>query len=317
MTPDMAEDVLAGLEAARHREDAAEGAPAARSPWQLAWTRLRRDRVAMVSLVVIVIVLLLAVFAPLVADVTHHGRDQQFRQTGLSPEGVPVGPGTTFLAGTDDLGRDVLVRTIYGARVSLIAGVGATLLAVAIGTAVGLAAGFLGRVTDTVLSRLIDVILAMPFVLTAAALVTRFHASLLLAILVIAFFSWAYVARIVRGQVLSIREREYVEAARSLGASSFRIMRVDVLPNVFAQVVVLASLLVPSAIVFEATLSFLGLGVPPPVPSWGGMISEAQQDPQAWWFYTCPGVFLLLTTLSFNLFGDGIRDAFDPRAGRS
>lgn len=288
-----------------------------RTPWQLAWQRLRRDRVAMISLVIIILVLLVAVFAPVVAAVTGHPVNEQYRETGLTPEGLPKPPSTEFWLGTDDLGRDILVRIAYGARISLLVGVAATALTVAIGVVIGLAAGFLGGLVDTVLARLIDVVLSVPFLLVAIALVSITGPSLAVTVLVIGFFSWASVARIVRGQVLSMREREFVEAARSLGASDRRIMFVDILPNVLAPVIVYASLLIPVVIVVEATLSFLGLGLAPPTADWGGMISEAQNYyTTSWWFVVFPGAALLLTTLAFNLLGDGIRDAFDPRSDR-
>ncbi|QIM20970.1 ABC transporter permease [Phycicoccus sp. HDW14] len=288
-----------------------------RSPWALAWQRLRRDRVAMVSLVVIVLVVLVAVLAPLVAAVTGHPPNEQFRETGLSPDGLPVGPSTEFWFGTDDLGRDVLVRIAYGARVSLLVGVVATALTVVIGVVVGLVSGFVGGVVDTVLARLVDIVLSMPFLLVAIALVSITGPSLTVTIVVIGSFSWAAVARIVRGQVISLREREFVEAARSLGAGDLRIMFVDVLPNVLAPVIVYTSLLVPIVILTEASLSFLGLGLAPPTADWGGMIDEATNYyTTSWWFVFFPGLALLVTTLAFNLFGDGVRDAFDPRSDR-
>jgi peptide/nickel transport system permease protein len=288
-----------------------------RSPWLLAWQRLRRDQVAMGSLVVIVLIILMAVFAPLATTITGHPVNEQYRQQGLTADGLPTAPSSLFWLGTDDLGRDILVRIAYGARISLLVGVVATALTVVIGVVIGLAAGFLGGIVDTLLARLIDVVLSIPFLLVAIALVSITGPSLLVTVLVIGFFSWASVARIVRGQVLSLREREFVEAARSLGASDSRIMFVDILPNVLAPVIVYASLLIPVVIVVEATLSFLGLGLAPPTADWGGMISESQNYyTTAWWFVVFPGVALLITTLAFNLFGDGVRDAFDPRADR-
>lgn len=288
-----------------------------RSPWALAWDRLRRDRVAMISLGVIVVIILMAILAPLATAITGHGVNEQFHRTGLTPDGLPKGPSSQFWLGTDDLGRDIFVRIVYGARVSLLVGVVSTALTVVIGVVVGLAAGFLGGIVDTILARLVDVILSVPFLLVAIALVSVTGPSLLVTVLVIGFFSWASMARIVRGQVLSLREREFVEAARSIGAGSWRTMFVDVLPNVLAPVIVYASLLIPVVIVVEATLSFLGLGLPPPTADWGGMISEANNYYQtAWWFVVFPGAALLITTLAFNLFGDGVRDAFDPRADR-
>jgi peptide/nickel transport system permease protein len=162
-----------------------------------------------------------------------------------------------------------------------------------------------------------DVVLSFPFLLFAIALVSIYGSGLGISVFVIAFFTWAAVGRIVRGQTLSIREKEYIEAARSLGAGDLRIMFVDVLPNLMAPVIVYTTLLIPIAIVFEATLSFLGLGVVPPTPTWGNMLSDSQDFYQvAWWFPLFPGLALLLTTLAFNLLGDGVRDALDPRAGR-
>jgi peptide/nickel transport system permease protein len=206
-----------------------------------------------------------------------HGPDTQYRTTGLTPDGLPVGPSRTFLLGTDNLGRDILVRIAYGARISLLVGVVSTLLAVVSGVVVGLVAGYSGGAVDTVLARFMDVVLSFPFLLFAIALVAVVGPSLRVAILVIAFFSWAAVGRVIRGQTLSLREREF----------------------------------------FEATLSFLGLGVVPPTPSWGGMLADSLQYYQvAWWFVLFPGLALLATTLSFNLLGDSVRDALDPNADR-
>jgi peptide/nickel transport system permease protein len=289
-----------------------------RSPWQLAWARLRRDRVGIASAIVIVLLALVAVGAPLIAHVVGHGPETQYPDTGLTPDGLPMGPGTNgFILGTDNLGRDVLVRVVYGTRISLLVGVVATLLATVAGVVVGLVAGYFSGAVDTVIARFMDAVLSFPYVLFAIALVSVFGASLPISVLVIAFFSWAAIGRIVRGQTLSIREREYIEAARSLGAGDLRIMFVDILPNLVAPVIVLASLLIPTAIVFEATLSFLGLGVIPPTATWGNMLSDSQDYYQvAWWFALFPGLALLTTTLAFNLLGDSVRDALDPRTER-
>lgn len=288
-----------------------------RGPWQLAWARLRRDKVAVTSAVVIVIIVLAAIFAPVVASIVGHGPDAQFRTTGLTLAGIPKGPSSRFIFGTDDLGRDVFVRVVYGARISLLVGVVATGLAITLGVVIGLLAGYFGRAVDTVLSRFMDVVLSLPYLAFAIALVSVVGPSLWISIAVIAFFSWASVGRIVRGQVLSIKEREFVEAARSLGAGDLRIMFVDILPNVLAPVIVYATLLIPMSIVFEATLSFLGIGVQPPTPTWGNMLSEALPFYSvAWWFVVFPGLALLITTIAFNLLGDSVRDAFDPRASQ-
>jgi peptide/nickel transport system permease protein len=288
-----------------------------RSTWQLAWARLRRDKAAVGSAIVIVLIILFAIFAPVVASITGHGTNQQFRDTGLDSFGLPVAPNHTFLMGTDDQGRDIFVRIAYGARISLFVGVVATLATVAIGAVLGLAAGYLGGLVDTIIARAVDLVLSLPYLLFAICLVSVEGPSLTIVIFVIAIFGWAAVARIVRGQVLSIREKEYIEAARSLGASSWRIMFIDILPNVTAQLIVYATLLIPVSIVAEASLSFLGLGIPPPTADWGQMLAESESlYQQAWWFLVFPGLALVITTLAFNILGDGVRDALDPRFDR-
>jgi len=284
-----------------------------RSPLRLAWARLRRDPVAVGSATVLVLLAAMALAAPAIAHAVGHGPDDQYHDVGLTTAGLPVGPSHRFLLGTDNLGRDILVRVAYGARISLLVGVAATLLATVAGVVVGLVAGYVGGVVDVVLARTMDVVLSFPYLLFAIALVSVFHPTLAISIFVIAFFSWAAMGRIVRGQTLSIREKEYIEAAWSVGSGTLRVMFVEVLPNLVAPVIVLATLLVPTAIVFEATLSFLGLGVAPPTPTWGGMLSDSLSFYRvAWWFPLFPGLALLATTLAFNLLGDSVRDALDP-----
>jgi peptide/nickel transport system permease protein len=185
---------------------------------------------------------------------------------------------------------------------------------------VGLVAGYYGGWIDAVLARFMDILLSFPILLFALAIIARFGPSLELVLVVIAMFSWPYIGRLVRGQVISLREREFVEAARALGSSDLRIMFVEIAPNLIALAVIYATLLIPVNIVLEATLSFLGLGVLPPTASWGNMIAEAQTGDLftvAWWFLVFPCVALVLTTLAFNLLGDGLRDALDPRHGHS
>ena len=208
----------------------------------------------------------------------------------------------------------MLVRVVYGARVSLLVGVVASCIAVFVGVVVGLTAGYFGGLVDSFLARHgRGALAAVPGVRDRAGLDRR--AEPRMSIGVIAFFSWASVGRVVRGQTLSISEPEYVEAARSLGASDVRIMFVEIFPNVLAPVIVYATLLIPAAIVFEATLSFLGLGVVPPTPSWGNMLAESIAYYRvAWWFVLFPGAALLVTTLAFNLLGDSVRDALDRAA---
>jgi ABC-type dipeptide/oligopeptide/nickel transport system permease subunit len=295
-----------------------------KSPMVLAWRRLRHDRAAMISLGVIAIIVACAIGAPVFATITGHGDMQQFPNTGLNSFGQPVAPSSTFWLGTDSLGRDLLVRIAYGARISLFVGVVATAVTVIGGTVIGLAAGYFGGIVDSILARFMDWMLAVPFLLLAITLfsVAEFHPifgilgpGLPIVIVVLGVFGWATTGRIVRGQVLSIKEKEYIEAARALGAGPWRIMFVDILPNLLAPLIVYATLLIPATIVGEATLSFLGVGVQPPTADWGQMISDASTmflyGP--WWYLVFPSVALLITTLAFNIFGDGVRDAFDPR----
>jgi peptide/nickel transport system permease protein len=297
-----------------------------KSPWVLAWRRLRRDRAAMISLGVIVVIVLMAIFASVIAAILGHGVYQQFRGTnpaGLSPTGQPAGPGSAFWLGTDDQGRDLFVRIAYGARISLFVGVVATAVTVAGGLVLGLAAGYFGGFVDSLIARFFDWLLAIPFLLLAISLISVVNVhpigplrpGLPVVIVVLGFFGWAAVGRIVRGQVLSIREKEYIEAARALGARPWRIMFVDILPNLLAPVIVYSTLLIPALIVGEATLSFLGVGVLPPTADWGEMISTSQNYYLygSWWYLVFPSLALLITTLAFNIFGDGVRDAFDPR----
>lgn len=289
-----------------------------RSPWQLAWARLRRDKVAIGSFAVICLIVLLAVFAPVIAHLLGHGPNAQFRSTGISAQGIPVGPGSTFFFGADDLGRDVFLRVIYGARISLLVGVVASGLSVLVGLLVGLTAGYFAGFVDTMLSRFMDAVLALPFLMFAIALVSLVGPGLTITIAVIAFFSWASVGRIVRGQVMSVKAREFVEAARAVGSSHLRIMFVDLLPNVLPPAIIYATMLIPLSIVFESTLSFLGIGVLPPTATWGNMLAEAIPYYQvAWWFVAFPGLALVITTMAFNLLGDSVRDALDPRAGQA
>lgn len=281
--------------------------------------RLVRDPASMVAVAGIVLIVVLALAAPLIAQLTGHGPNEQFRDIGLTPEGLPVPPGGTFLFGTDQLGRDVLVRLAYGARVSLVVGVVASLAAAMIGVLVGITAGYFGGKVDTVLSRVMDLVMSIPFLLAAIALVSVVGPSLALSTGVIVFFTWTPLARVIRGQTLALRQREFVEAARSLGAGQFSIIVRDILPNLMVPILIYTTLMVPGAIVFEATLSFLGMGVVPPTASWGGMLAEAANNSiylVAPWLVLIPGTALLIATLAFNTLGDGLRDALDPRASR-
>ncbi|HEY7486400.1 MAG TPA: ABC transporter permease [Streptosporangiaceae bacterium] len=286
----------------------------ARSPWQLAWARLRRDKAAVGSAVILVLIVLIAVGAPLLTHWFGADPTKTDAAGGLSGDGLPLGPSAAHLLGTDELGRDVFSRAVYGARVSLLVGLSSTVLATVIGVAAGTLAGYFDGWFDGVISRVLEIVLSFPYLILALVAAATIGPSMTMEIVVISFFSFAAIARVVRGQVISIRAREYIEAARSLGAGHLRIMRVDILPNLLAPVIVLATLLLPTAIVTESTLTFLGAGIDIRTPSWGGMLSESTQYYQvAWWYLFVPGGLLLLTTLACNLLGDGVRDALDPR----
>jgi peptide/nickel transport system permease protein len=238
-------------------------------------------------------------------------------------------PSVHYLFGVDSLGRDVFSRVLYGARVSLEVAFIATGLSMIIGVTLGMVAAFYRGWVDTIISRLIDVLLAFPILLLALGLAAAcslgkgclgglIKPGLTVVIFVIAFVNWTYIARIIRGQVLSLREKEFIDASRSLGASNGRIIFREVLPNLVAPIIVYATLIIPQNILFEAALSFLGVGVQPPNASWGAMLSNATEIfDSAWWYMTFPGLALLLTVLAFNLLGDGLQDALNPKAGRS
>ncbi|MGH2867509.1 MAG: ABC transporter permease [Solirubrobacteraceae bacterium] len=296
----------------------------ARSPRQLLWRRFRSDRVAMASAIFIIALIVLAFAAPLVVSILGLQSPYQNNPSALDAFGSPSGPSATHPFGVDQLGRDVFSRVIYGSRVSLEVGIFGTAIAAVIGTVLGLLAGFYRGWVDTVISRIVDVFLAFPVLVLGlgigAACGVRGCAGGLIqpglgtVIFIIALSSFTYIARIARGQVLSLREKEFIEASRSLGASNRRIIFREILPNLLAPLIVYSSLLIPTNILFEAGLSFLGVGIRPPTSSWGQMISDASPIYQtAWWYMVFPGVALLLTVLAFNLVGDGLLDALNPR----
>ncbi len=280
----------------------------------------------------VVVMMALALAAPLFAAMTGHGPNELFvyetttSELGFSPE--KAAPSATFWFGADLTGRDLFVRIMYGARTSLTVALLATGIELVIGVSLGVMAGFYRGKADTVISRISDVFLALPVILLALGLVAAcgttkegclwglIKPGLLLVALVIGLFSWPYVARIVRGQVLSLREKEFIQASRALGASDRTIMRREVFPNLVAPLIVYATLMIPTNILFEAALSYLGIGIPESIPSWGAMLQEASGSFRyAWWYMLFPGLFLFATTLAFNLVGDGLRDALDPRTG--
>jgi ABC-type dipeptide/oligopeptide/nickel transport system permease subunit len=301
-----------------------------RSLGRIAWTRLKRDRVAMISAGVIVFLVLVAILAPVIVKVLGHPPTEYHANLVSEDDSLPIagwgGISRHFLFGVEPVnGRDLFSRVVYGSRISLIIAFFATMLSVVIGVFFGVVAGYFGGWIDAIISRTMDAFLAFPLLLFAFVLagVIPDHSfgmsgntlRVVILIFIIGFFSWPYIGRIIRGQTLSIREREYVEASRSLGARPMFIILREVLPNLVAPILVYTTLLIPTNILFEAALSFLGVGVPPPTPTWGGMLSDAVQwatvDP---WFMLFPGLAIFVTVLAFNLFGDGLRDAFDPRS---
>ena len=341
----------AGLGAAVASETGGElgglGEVQARGYWELVWRRFRKDKVAIASAVFIVLLLLTAfVGAPIAKHYVGHGPTDIFAavpQVVELPSLLPAGPMTHFvnpytgghdvmvLGAANELGQDEFLRLLYGARVSLEVALLSTIGVMIIGVILGASAGYFRGATDTVISRLTEITMAFPLLLFVIALAATvgprlneitfgvFPQGVVTLVLIFSIFGWFYPARIMRAQVLSIREKEYVEAARMIGASDARIIRSHVLPHLVAPMIVYSTLIVASYVLFEAGLSFLGVGIPLTVPSWGNLLSSAPE------YYTTrpllmvwPGLAVLMTTLAFNLLGDGLRDAFDPRSvGRS
>ncbi|GAA1646604.1 ABC transporter permease [Kribbella alba] len=310
-----------------------QGAPRieGRSLWRISWTRLKRDKVAMAGAVVVGLLILMAIFAPLIVKVlgdppNAFHQDLIDTKTGtLAPYGKFGGISWQHLMGLEPVnGRDIFSRVVYGSRISLLIAFFATLLSVAIGTTMGVIAGFFGGWVDAAISRLMDIFLAFPLLVFAIALAGVMPDDafglkgntlrVCLLIFIVGFFNWPYIGRIIRGQTLSLREREYVDAARSLGARRPYILFTELLPNLLGPILVYSTLLIPTNILFEAALSFLGVGIRPPTASWGGMLSDAVTFYTMPHFMLWPGLAIFVTVLAFNLFGDGLRDALDPRA---
>ena len=318
--------VVAG--AAEVHPETISAAVEGRSPRQIFWARFRQDKAALAGAVVIVILLLLAIFAGVISSLIGHGPNDVYNNM-TDDFGIPKGPNSSFWFGADGSGRDVFVRVIYGARISLLVAALATTISMTIGVTVGVIAGYYRGVVDTIVSRLSDVVLALPQLLLAIGIAAACSVSangclngwvqpgVKLVVFVISAFTWPYIARIVRSTTLSLREKEFVEAARSLGASDRRIIFREILPNLVAPIIVYTTLFIPANILLEAALSFLGVGVQPPQSSWGKMLSDATQIfSTAWWYMLAPGLALLLTVLAFNLVGDGMQDALNPKSGR-
>jgi peptide/nickel transport system permease protein len=281
--------------------------------WQEVWERFRKDKFAVMGLVVIAILVFVAITAPWIAP---HDPTTQY-DDGLTMQGMPVGSSSKFLLGTDTLGRDLLSRLMFGARVSLVIGIMANGLALILGVIFGLTAGFFRHTTETAIMRATDVMMAFPIYLLAVALVSVLKPSLWILIFVIGFVYWTPMTRVIHGEVLSIREKEFVAAARLTGCSNVRILYRHILPHLVAPIIVYTSLGIATTVLFEATLSYIGLGVQPPTPSWGQMIADGQSYYlSAPHLVIYPGLCIMLTVLAFNLVGDGLRDAFDPQQRR-
>jgi peptide/nickel transport system permease protein len=304
------------------------GEIAARTPTQLFWRRLRGDKTAMVALGVVIVLIGVAIFAPLVTKLVGAPPPNVQNTKALDEFGSAAAPSSHHILGTDDVGRDVFSRVVYGARVSLTVAILSTGIALVIGAVIGLIAGYYRGFADSILSRSMDVALAFPVLLFAVgvgfACQTKegcvgglLQPGISTVVVVIAIPTIPVFARLVRGQVLSLREREFVQAAHALGASGPRIMFREILPNLVAPLIVYATLIIPANILFEASLSFLGVGIKEPNPSWGAMISDATRIfDTAWWYMLFPGLALVITVLAFNLLGDGLQDALNPRSSK-
>jgi peptide/nickel transport system permease protein len=301
----------------------------ARSPLQLFWRRLRKDKVALVALVFIVLLILAAILAGPITKLVGAAQPNVQSTDALDDFGLPKGPSSEHIFGADQIGRDVFSRVLYGAQVSLKVAFIGTGLSMVIGVTMGMMAGFYRGWVDTAIARFIDILLAFPVLLLGLGLATAcsdrngclggtLQPGLSVVIFIIVIANWPYFARIIRGQVLSLREREFVEASRSLGASNTRIIFREILPNLVAPIIVYATLFIPANILLEAALSFLGVGVPPGQASWGQMLSDATEIfDTAWWYMFFPGMALLLTVLAFNLVGDGLQDALNPKGTKN
>lgn len=270
-----------------------------------AWKRLIRNKLAMLGLAIVIFLILIAIFAPLISPY-----DPIIR---IKEESL-LGPSSTHLFGTDILGRDILSRVIYGSRVSIEVGVIAVGISVIIGLILGALSGYFGSIPDIVIMRVADIFFAFPYILGAIAIMTVLGPGIVNIFIAIGILGWASFARIFRGSILSIKNKEYIEAARALGASNYRIITKHIFPNAFAPIIVYATMNVGTAIIVEAALSFLGIGVQPPTPAWGKMLAESlDYIDTAPWMMIFPGFAILITVLGFVLLGDGMRDAFDPK----
>ncbi|MEZ8195066.1 MULTISPECIES: oligopeptide ABC transporter permease OppC [Vibrio] len=276
-----------------------------RSLWQDARIRFMRNKAAMVSLFVLTLIALAVIFAPMLSQYAFDDTDWY---------AMHAAPSADHLFGTDSLGRDLFVRTLIGGRISLMVGVMGALVAVLIGTVYGAASGFIGGKVDRAMMRILEILYSIPFMFLVIVLVTFFGRNIFLIFVAIGAIAWLDMARIVRGQTLSLRSKEFIEAAHVSGVSTWNIIKRHIIPNVLGIVAVYSTLLVPSMILTESFLSFLGLGVQEPMTSWGALLQEGSQTMEvAIWQLTFPAIFMIVTLFCFNYIGDGLRDALDPK----
>lgn len=277
------------------------------SPWTDAWRRLRRNRLALSGGIVIVVLMALCAFGPLFS--------QSYQDIHLDLRATP--PGAAHWLGTDDLGRDLFSRILFGGRISLMVGFIATFVALIIGVTYGAIAGFVGGTADAVMMRIVDILYALPFTIFVILLMVFFGKNIFLLFAAIGAVEWLTMARIVRGQVLTVKRMEFIEAARALGYGRRRIIFRHIIPNVLGPVIVYTTLTIPAVMLTEAFISFLGLGVQPPMSSWGVLIKDgAEKMEEFWWLLVFPGGIFSLTLFSLNFLGDGLRDALDVRASK-
>jgi peptide/nickel transport system permease protein len=299
--------VVSALDCRRLRSSTAAERKAGESQWKQMIRRFLRNRVATVGMGLVVVLYAVAILAPLLATHDPNAQEDIVRTRYQAP-------GTGFLLGTDKFGRDVYSRILYGARISLSIGFVAVGIAVTLGTMAGAVAGYFGGRTDWLVMRLVDVLIAFPRLFIVLTLIAIFSPQIWLIIAVLGATSWMGVARLVRGEILSLREREFMQATRALGIPHGRVLLRHVLPNTLSPVIVSATLMIGDVILTEAVLSFLGLGVQPPTASWGNIINQGRDNLLgAWWIATFPGLAIVLTVVAYNLLGDGLRDALDPR----
>jgi len=277
------------------------------SPGKIVWKRFRRNKIAIIGSVVLIILIVLSVLAPVISPYDRDSIDLQRREDS---------PSSDHLFGTDRQGRDLFTRVLYGGRISLSVGLVASSLQMVIGVILGCLAGYYGRWVDTVIMRITDMVIAFPFLALAITAAAVLGPSIYNTMLIIGLLSWTETCRLVRGQFLSIKQMEYIEAAKASGSSEFRLIWRHMLPNSLAPILISATLIMANAILIEAALSYLGLGVQAPIPSWGNILEPARSMTvlmRMWWLWLPPGLLIFISVLSINLVGDGLRDALDPR----